>query len=399
MTPSRRLRVLSLSTAWPHPGQPSHGVFVQARLEACAALADVTVIAPIAWQRAGLGRLPEERAGGLSVHRPRYWYLPGILKGSDGAALATSVRRTVRRLHAAEPFDLIDAHFAWPEGWAAVRLGAELDVPVVVTLRGTFEWLASDPARGPRMTEAVRRAARVIGVSHPLVERAVEMGVAADRAHVIPNGVDLERFKNNDAGAARSALGLPTAAKLVVSVGHLSPRKGFQDLIAVLPELRASQGDVQLVIVGGPGAEGDNQRELEQLARRQRVAPFVHMLGDLSREEVARALGAADVFALASRYEGCPNVVLEALASGCPVVASAVGEVPHLLQPDGGLVYGAPEDRVGLTNALRQALSRHWEPTAVRATVADRSWGQTAAHVLDIWSRALQDAGPARRGA
>lgn len=393
-TPAPPLRVLSLSTVFPSAERPTHGLFVEERLAWCGARAEVTVLAPVPWQRSlGVARGPERRRG-LEVHRPRFWYLPRFWKGLDGAALRRSVAGLALRLHAERPFDVLDAHFAWPEGAAALELGGILGVPVTVTLRGTLEWLADDPARGPRMAEVVRGAERVIAVSHDLAARARALGAAAERVRVVPNGVDAERFRPGDRQAARAALGLAPEGPLLASVGHLSPRKGFQDLIEVLPGLRATHPGAELVLVGGAGAEGNDRARLEELARSHGVGGAVHFLGPQDPDGVARALTACDLFAFASRYEGCPNVVLEALSCGRPVVSSAVGEVPHLLQPEGGLVYGAPEERDALLRALREALGRRWEPEAVRATVAERTWARTADEVLEIWSSASHD-GPA----
>ncbi|MDA0947616.1 MAG: glycosyltransferase, partial [Planctomycetota bacterium] len=324
-TSPRRLRVLSLSTVFPSAERPTHGLFVEERLAWCGARAEVTVLAPVPWQHSlGVARGPEQRRG-LAVHRPRFWYLPRFWKGLDGAALWRSISGLARRLHAERPFDLLDAHFAWPEGAAGLALARELGIPMTVTLRGTLEWLAEDPARGPRMAEVVREADRVIAVSHDLAARARALGASPQRVSVVPNGVDLQRFQPGDRRQARRELGLDPAGPLLVSVGHLSPRKGFQDLISTLPSLRATHAGAELALVGGPGAEGDNRARLEELARASGVAGAVHFLGARDPAGVAQALQACDLFAFASRYEGCPNVVLEALACGRPVVSSAVG--------------------------------------------------------------------------
>lgn len=307
--------------------------------------------------------------------------------------MARSVRSTVERLHRDEPVDLIDAHFVWPEGFAALDLGQRLGVPVCVTLRGTLEWLADDPARGQKMSQVVREADQLIAVSQPLAERAVDLGADANRVTVITNGVDLTRFALKEKVSARKSLGLDKEGQWIVAVGHLSQRKGFQDLIAVLGQLRATHPHVRLCIVGGGGAEGDNRQELELQAGTEGVLGMVRFLGPRSPEGVAQALAAADVLALPSRYEGCPNVLLEALACGRPVVASNVGEIPHLVTEEGGVVYGRPNDKKALLDGLRRVLSRDWDPAAVRATVTQRTWQRTGNEVLEIWSRALHHAG------
>ena len=287
-TPGRRLRVLSLSTVFPSEDRPTHGLFVEERLARCAERADVTVLAPVPWQRSLAGPNRPTKRRGLRIHRPRFWYLPRFFKGLDGAALLRSVRGLAQRLHAGQPFDLIDAHFAWPEGAAALGLREALGIPVTVTLRGTLEWLAEDPARGPRMAEVVRTADRIVAVSHDLAERAHALGAPPERVRVIPNGVDIDRFRPRDRSEARRSLGLAPEGPLLVSVGHLSPRKGFQDLVSVLGTLRASHPGAALALVGGPGAEGDNRADLQELARANGVGDAVHFLGPRSPDGVAR---------------------------------------------------------------------------------------------------------------
>lgn len=389
-TPDQPIRALVLSSVYPNATKPRHGLFVEERIRHLSELARVRVVAPIAWHQGLVGGPPrrEERRG-ISVHHPIFWYLPSVCKGWDGALMACSLRRTLGRLQREEPIDLIDAHFVWPEGFAALRLGQDLGVPVCVTLRGTLEWLAQDPAREKKMAQVVREADQLIAVSQPLAQRAIDLGADPSRVTVVTNGVDLERFDLAHRDDARMALGLKVGAQWIVSVGHLSPRKGFQDLIGVLSQLQATHPEAHLCIVGGGGAEGDNTEQLKAQAKQAGVEDRVRFLGPRSPDEVALALAAADVFALASRYEGCPNVLLEALASGRPVVASNVGEIPRLVTEAGGVVYGRPEDQLALLQALRRVLSAEWSPQSVRASVAERTWQRTANEVLEIWSRAL----------
>lgn len=387
------IRALVLSSVYPSARQPRHGLFVEERIRHLAELARIRVVSPVAWQKSlGNGFCTQEERQGIQIHHPRFWYLPRFQKEWDGALMARSVRSTVQRLAQEEPIDLIDAHFVWPEGFAALRLGQELGVPVCVTLRGTLEWLAEDPARKDQMAQVVREADQLIAVSEPLAQRALDLGADASRVTVVTNGVDIERFQLRSKEQARKSLGLKTDAQWVVSVGHLSERKGFQDLIGIMGHLLATHPNTNLCIVGGGGAEGDNTEQLKSQAQEAGVAHKVHFLGPRSPEDVARALAAADVFALASRYEGCPNVLLEALASGRPVVASNVGEIPRLVTQAGGLVYGQANDRDALLRGLREVLNTEWDPHGVRASVLQRTWHRTAQEVLEIWSRALHHA-------
>jgi teichuronic acid biosynthesis glycosyltransferase TuaC len=289
------------------------------------------------------------------------------------------------RLRRAFAFDLIDAHFAYPDGAAAVLLGRIFRVPVTITLRGTIIPLAADWIRSAIADWALRRADTVIAVSEELAARARKAGVPAGRIWLIPNGVDTTRFAPSDRAEARLRLGLPEEGRILVSVGHLSPRKGFHRVIAALPHLVREFPDLLFAVVGGGGAEGDNRGELESLASALGVARRVRLAGPEPPDRVALWLNAANLFVLASDFEGCPNVVWEAMACGQPVVATSVGHVPHMVPPFAGIVFGAPDDAVLLLAALRQALTTNWDQARIRAHAEHHTWEAIAARVLARW--------------
>jgi glycosyltransferase involved in cell wall biosynthesis len=389
------MKALVLSSVFPDPTQPTHGIFVLERVRHLAARADVRVVAPVPWfrwwRRAVPGR--EVRAGLVVVHPP-FVYLPRFLKVLDGLWLFLSSAPSVLRLRLRFDFDLIDAHFAWPEGFAAILLGKLFRRPVCITLRGTLIHLSPDPRRRRLMAWALRRAARVVAVSRELADRAIEYGADPARVEVIANGVDAARFTPGDARAARRALGLAEDGRLVVSVGHLSPRKGFQRLLRVWPRLLERVPDARLAIVGGPGAEGDNGAQLREQAAALGLAERVTFAGARPADAIATWLQAGDVFALASDYEGCPNVVMEALACARPVVVSAVGEVRRMLPAHAGLVYGDADDDEALTAALVDALTRDWDTGGIRRHAEEQTWERVATRVLEQWRQALPGARP-----
>ncbi|WP_207479318.1 glycosyltransferase [Arenibaculum pallidiluteum] len=382
-----RLRVLSLSTVFPNPGAPLHGLFVQERLRHLAAHADIRVVAPVArfpWRPHST--VTAERRAGLPVAHPTFRYVPGILKATDGFALAISALPTVRRLmRETGGFDLIDAHFAYPEGFAAALLGRWLGLPVVMTERGTLPMIWEDPLRGRAARWGLRQADRVIAVAEPLAALARAAGVPGERVSVIENGVDAARFHPRDKAEARRAVGCGHAGPLLVSVGHLSPRKGFHRVLDVLPELLRDVPDLAFAIVGGPGKEGDNSADLARRIAERGLERHVIMAGPQSPEGVADWLAAADVFVLASDLEGCPNVVWEAMACARPVVASRVGHVGHMVPDFAGIVFGDAEDRAALQTALAQALQRPWDPARIRAHAEAHTWEGVAERVLAQW--------------
>jgi teichuronic acid biosynthesis glycosyltransferase TuaC len=184
-----------------------------------------------------------------------------------------------------------------------------------------------------------------------------------------------------------------------VSVGHISPRKGFHRVIRSLPGVLQSRPDVRLAIVGGKGAEEDNRGALNALARQLGLSEKVLFVGAQTPDQVALWLAAADVFVLASDYEGCPNVVLEAMACGRPVVATKVGDIERMVPTFAGILFDDPEDEVELAEALIAALTREWDAQRIREHLATRSWDDVARRVMVQWLLTLESFGARASGA
>ncbi|MGH7066771.1 MAG: glycosyltransferase [Acetobacteraceae bacterium] len=387
----RRLRVLVFTSVFPNPRQPLHGTFVFERTHHLANLADIRVVAPIAWYRALNGGPDAGGAGGaLSVVHPKFWYPPKMLPVVRGVLMALSVFPHVRRLRGEFDFDLIDAHFAYPDGFAAVLLGRWFRRPVCITLRGT-EILQSRTRSGRRLCDwAINRAERIIAVAKTLAERAREAGIPAARITTIPNGVDGARFHPIDRGEARRAIGLAEACRVLIGVGHISPRKGFQRVIRALPRVLEAIPNVRFVIVGGRGAEADNSADLRALVGALGLADRVLFAGPEPPDRVALWLGAADVFVHASDFEGCPNVVMEAMACGRPVVATKVGDVERMVPSFAGLLLDNSDDDGALADALIVALRREWDSGKIAGFASERSWEVVAREVQSQWELAVR---------
>jgi glycosyltransferase involved in cell wall biosynthesis len=384
-----RSKVLLLSTVFPNSAQPVHGVFVRERMRGLPADLEVRVVAPAPWfplvsgLRAGLRpRVPaREVQDGVEVLHPRFLSVPGIGKCLDGVFLFLSLLPVLMRLRWRFQFEVIDAHFTYPEGLAAVLLGKVFKVPVVITERGTLPLLARFRLRRPQLRFALRHADRVVAVSESLRRDAI--GLGREGVRVIENGIDGEVFRAIDREAARCVLSLlegcpspapgrTTREPLLVSVGTLAPRKGFHLVIEAMFHLVERFPGIRFAMVGGAGPEGAMEKELRGLAEKLGVADRVIFTGPRSREELYLWYSAADVFVLASAHEGCPNVVLEALACGTPVVATPVGNIPQILTPKVGIL--ADRDIPALTMALAEALDRTWDREAIQSRIRSRTW-------------------------
>ena len=329
------------------------------------------------------GGLPpaEEQTDGLRVHHPRYFYVPGVLKAWDARWYARGLRRWVAACCERFAPDVLDAHFIWPDGVGVSRLAREVGLQYVVTLRGWLLECLGNASMTRQCAEALSPAAAVISVSEELADAAIRLGAAQDKLHVIPNGVDTQRFRPRDKAEARRQLGLPAYGRLLVTVAHLGPRKGHEQ---TLPALAKLDGDVQLVIVGDDPEGGRRRRVLGGLAVELGIRERVVFAGPQPYDLVPAYYNAADASVLASHREGCPNVVLESLASGTPVVATEVGAVPELIEPGVNGRTVPARDADALAEAIREVLATEWSAEAVAASASVRSWDEVAAEVAGV---------------
>jgi glycosyltransferase involved in cell wall biosynthesis len=274
----------------------------------------------------------------------------------------------------------LDAHFVWPDGVGVSLLARRLGLPYTITLRGKIYPCLEVPSQRRQCAEALRGAAAVMSVDARMAAIACELGAAPERVSVIPNGVDLQRFRPADRQEARRRLGLPEQGRLLVTVAHLGVRKGHREAIATLARLPA---DVRLLLVGDGLHRGDAAR-LRRLAGSLGAGDRLLLAGPQPPDRVADYFAAADAGVLASYREGCPNAVLECLACGRPVVATDVGAVPDLIEPgcNGEIVPVA--DPEALAAAIAKVLARRWVPEDIRRSPAVRSWDDVAAEVEKV---------------
>lgn len=387
-------RIVVFSSLYPSAAQPNAGLFIRERMRRVAQHRPVVVVSPRPWfpgqglirrlhphYRPMPGRMEQQE--GLCVHFPRFLALPGVLRGLDGWFMALGSYLLLRRLKR-EGYNLIDAHFAYPDGYAACLLGRWLGLPVCVTLRGTEVPHSRKPHLRSKLQAVFRRAQRVIAVSDSLLKLAVSLGLPADKGVVIGNGVDSTRFQPVDRDAARARYGLPEEAQVLITVGALVERKGFHRVIDCLPVLVDRHPRLHYLIVGGASPEGNIEPELRAQIARLGLQDRVRFLGPLPPQELKWPLSAADVFVLASSNEGWANVILEAMACGLPVVATDVGGNREVIAHDGLGRIVPFGDAEALTRALDEALSYPWDRARIRAYAEANDWSQRIAQLLAV---------------
>jgi teichuronic acid biosynthesis glycosyltransferase TuaC len=314
---------------------------------------------------------------GIDIVHPRFLVVPKIGMALSPFTLAMSAMRAIREeQRTGYDFDLIDAHYFYPDGIAAVMLGRHFGRPVTITARGTDINLIPEHVLPKRMIRwAAREAAGMITVCAALKDGLLALGADGGKIRVLRNGVDLQVFRPVDRAAARQRLGL--MAPTLLSVGHLSPRKAHDLVIQALMQLPGYD-----LLIAGLGPE---EQRLRALARNVGVENRVRFLGRVAHDQLRDVYGAADLLVLASSREGWANVLLEAMACGTRVAASDVWGTPEVVAaPEAGALF---KDRTpdAIAATVRQVMARPEDRAATRRYAEGFSWDDTTRGQLELF--------------
>ncbi|MFT5051334.1 MAG: teichuronic acid biosynthesis glycosyltransferase TuaC [Chlamydiales bacterium] len=387
------MNIAVLTSLYPSPPRPFEGIFAERRwLRMAARNHAVRLIhpqpfvppwltnwMPLAWQQ--IARMPrsEERTG-IPILRPRYLHLPGRARGN--------ARRFVRcAMPHLTPSDVVVCDYAWPASNVAPNL-KRLDIPCVISGRGSDVLeVAGEAGLGDALGRNLRAARAWCAVSQDLVQ-AMDRLAGEERGVLVPNGVDLDTFRLGDRNAARAQLNLPAGIPIVLVLGHLIPRK--DPVLSLDSFLAGASADALLLFIG----EGPSRARLESAIAERGAGQRVRLLGEKTPEEIAVWLTAADLLLLTSRREGRPNVVLEALGAGRPVLATDAGGTAEVLPDERMLARTRDPQAIGAQ--LAALLADPPQPEGLRASVEPLSWEHSTAALEACLDAAVHRGGAAR---
>ncbi|MDP3637051.1 MAG: glycosyltransferase family 4 protein [Azonexus sp.] len=393
---SHKIKTLLFSTLYPSSARPVHGIFVETRLRELlkSGRVETQVVAPVPWfpsrhpafgSYAKMAATPQfETRNGIQVHHPRYFLPPKVGQNIAPYVLAAGALPSIRRLiRDGFDFDVIDAHFYYPDGVAASIIAEKLGKPFVCTARGSDITLYKQSPKPNRLLRAtMTKAAANIGVCVDLVEQMIELGASREKSLAIRNGVDLQRFSVVDRKEARKAVGIDHQGLLLLSVGNLIELKGHHLLI----EMMAQFPEAKLAIVGA----GPMRSELQALAASRGVAEQVIFAGQQANDTLKNWFSAADALLLASSREGWANVLLESMACGTPVVATRVNGTPEVVASLEAGRLADVRDVEHLKFALQSLLADYPARANVRRYAENFSWDETTRQQIELFSAILE---------
>lgn len=387
------MRILTFTTLYPNAAQPRHGLFVEHRLRRLLRHGEIEaqVVAPIPWfpfrsarfgSYASYAAAPaRENRFDIEVQHPRYLVLPKI--GMSAAPLLLARAGIAALGRTATNFDLIDAHYFYPDGVAAALIARRINKPVVITARGSDINLLPQFALPRRWIRwAAGQAAAIIAVSQALKDELLGLDIDGSKVTVLRNGVDLELFRPMERRMVRDALGL--RGRTLLCVGNLLRSKGQDIVIEALTELP----EADLLLVG----EGPDRGRFESLARSLDVAHRVRFVGGVPQEELARYYSAADILVHASMREGCPNVLLEAMACGTPVVASSVGGAAEIVRSKAAGLLVRERSAAAFAETLKRVFADLPDRAATRRHAEAFGWDEIARAQTQLYRTVLKAA-------
>ena len=377
------MKIAFISNYFPSSAQPSQGRSAYQTLRVLARKADVQVFYP----NSNYPSLLKPRSRSYdkldATYRPpdvkvnyfNYSALPLVSRPLNGWMAARALLPAVREFAP----DLIFSCFLYPDGYAALKIGKRLGVPVVAMGIGSDINRIGDPLSRRHTRTVLREADFVVTVSGDLREKAVAMGARPEKARAVINGCDLSVFHPMDRIQARQKLGVGLTAEAVVYIGRMDVKKGLRELVDAAVSLHSERTNLHVYLVG----DGPDRHIIESAVRAENANGYIHALPSCAFDDVAVWMAAADLVTLPSYMEGCPNVVLEALASGRPVVATRVGGIPEIMSDGCGRLV-PPRNSAALARALALVLDQSWDAEAISAH-GSRSWEVVAQELLEIF--------------
>jgi glycosyltransferase involved in cell wall biosynthesis len=387
------LRIAVVTRYFPSSAEPWQGRSLYETLRVLAYKADLRVFYPNASYPSWLkprSRVYSNLDASYSPPDVRASYfdfpaLPVLSRPFNGWISARALLPAVR---AFAP-DLIFGCYLYPDCYAALKIGKALAAPVVAMSIGSDINRIGDCITGLHTRKVLREADFLVTVSGDLRNKAIAMGAAPEKTRAIINGCDLSIFHVGDCLEARQKLHIDPAAEAVIYIGRMDVKKGLCELVEAAASLRPERANLHVYLIG----EGPDRPLIESAIQAHNAASYIHALSGCAFDDVAVWMAAANLVTLPSYMEGCPNVVLEALACGRPVVATNVGGIPEILSEECGRLV-PPRNSAALAQALASVLDRTWNAEAISAH-GSRSWGAVAEELLEVFESLVRKDGGA----
>jgi len=379
------MNILFISSQFPNSKEPNRGIFSYQIVNELTLLADVKVIAPLPTigylkfldrykkYKTNINLPKFEMIKSIPVYHPKYIAFPGVGLFHPWG-YQRSIETLVSDINKNWPISAVNCHWLYPDGVAVRRICEKLNIPLMLSALGTdLNQYCQHRIRGGLIKRALSGASKVSVLNLEMFNKCVSMGVPRDKLVVIPNGVDAEKFVIKDKALCRQKLGIDLNLKMLLFVGSLVPVKNVKNLILSMSLLVKNGNNLatKLYIVGS----GFLEEELKALVSELELNDKIIFIGQVQHDDLPLWMNAADCLCLPSFSEGHPNVMMESLACGTPVLGSRVGSIPDFVNDDrqNGAVID-PSDLCDIVEKLSRILTRTYCRKSISGGVAGYTW-------------------------
>lgn len=383
------MKILVITTNYPNNMEPNRSIFNKERIRYLSKHSEIKIIAPIPWVPSFLDHkfskvYKYELVDGIEIFHPRYFMIPKIGRSLYGFFFFLSIINFVKHFKKNYDFDLIYCPWVYPDGFAAALICRLLNKPLILHASGSdINYFTRFLIRRKLISYALKCSEHILVVSNALKEKLIDLGIDDNRISVVHSGVDLEKFYPMDMFYAREKCNLPREKKIVLFIGRLSEEKGVNYLVEAFSILcRNNLNDIYLVIIG----EGSCKKKIMDKILSSKLNESTLMVGLKNHEEIPRWINAANLVCLPSLREGFPNVLLESLACGRPVVASNVGGVKEIIYSEDFGILVPPKDIFSLAYAIKTTLLKKWSPEKLRNNIKVKDWEYYNSLLLKLFS-------------
>ncbi len=391
--------VLLVTNLFPTPADPERGVFTLQLAKRLNKICNLTVVCPLPYfpdifflkkfkkyQQYSL--VPYEYTiDGIKVYSPKYPLIPKLSESRHAYFMSLGLKKCIKKLHKKIAFDTVNSQWLYPDSCAVNIAIKGLNISHVATGLGCdINHDMHETGKKDIIINALETANAITVVSNSLKDELIDAGFSEKKITVIPNGVDISKFNPLPEQECRQLLGIDLKTPVILYVGRLSSEKNIKSLIKTSSVLVQKGYKFNLYIIG----DGPLQSELKYLTEKFNISEHVFFMGNIEHEEIIKWMAACNYFCLPSLREGCPNVVLEALSCGRPVIASRVGAIPDIVNENTGVLF-IPDDIDSMTTGFEKAFNKTWNEKVISNSVTELSWENAAEKYLNIFDLAREN--------
>ncbi len=382
------MKVLVITNLFPNKSEPTRGVYNKQLVAELAGLCDLKVIAPLPWVPRGAiflksiahRDIPEkETIDGIEVFHPQYFMIPKFGRVMYGFYFFLSLYGKIKEVRSDFKFDLIFAPWVFPDGVGSFFIARMLKVPIIIEALGSdINIFTRFILRRKIISYVLQRSAKVIAVSNELKNVIIKIGVPAKNVEVVTNGVNTNLFCKMDKTLARERLNLTQDVKIILFVGNLVPVKGIEYLMDSYNIVAADNKNIRLVIIGDGFLKSLLLKKVSDFKLEKKMV----FCGKMPHEDIPMWMNGCDVLCLPSLDEGYPNVILEAMACGIPIVATRVGGIPEMVNLYESAELVDPKDINQLSAALEKAIRKVEIQKKDSDKISAKSWNDAAKEIF-----------------